>query len=169
MLDGAFGHPLASVAGRVREGGTRSIRYAAWRDRVIWTRRMACRQADPDLSALWRDSTVGRADASVADAPKQREGSRPRPHPGRIPHPDPHLGGATGPSPVPARDRPAPLYPLGRVEVGLQPDPVNCHATYVVFIDDPEGRGLNPRNRLARPVQAPRRPQRRQPAAQPTP
>lgn len=67
-----------------------------------------------------------------------------------------------------------PLRPIrvavpGRVEVGFQPDPVDDHATDVAVADSLGGRGLNPRNQLARPVQAPRRSQRRQPAAQLTP
>ena len=40
---------------------------------------------------------------------KERAGARPRPEPGRLPHPDSQLGGSTGPSlPAPTRDgRPA--------------------------------------------------------------
>ena len=40
-------------------------------DRGIWPRRMAYRQADPDLSAVRWDSTVGHAHASAACAPQK--------------------------------------------------------------------------------------------------
>ena len=54
-------------------------RWAHGCARGVWPRRMACLQAEPALSAGLRDSTVGRAHASAAGAPKkQGAGSRPR-------------------------------------------------------------------------------------------
>ena len=43
-------------------------RWAAWCDRGVWPRLMAYLQADPDLSAVRRDSTVVRAHVSAAGA-----------------------------------------------------------------------------------------------------
>ncbi len=88
------GRTLASVAD---QGNSVYRRWAAWCDRGVWPRRMAYLQADPDRSAVRLDSTVGRA-------PKQKDGSHPRPQPGRLRHPDPHPGGSPRPSPTPARD-----------------------------------------------------------------
>ena len=76
--------------------------------------------------------------------------------------------GQQGPS-CTERERGAVFPRLGSVDVGFQPDLVYYHENDVVFIDDPGGRDFNLRNRLSRPVQAPRRPQNRYPAAQLTP
>ena len=76
-------------------------RYARWRDQDVWPRRMAYRQADLELSAVWLDSTVMRAHVSAAGAPKHKDA---RPQPRRLQPLDPHPDGSPGPSPAPARD-----------------------------------------------------------------
>ena len=47
-------------------------RWAAWCARGVWPRRMAYLQADSELSAGLRDSTVVRAHACAAGAPKKK-------------------------------------------------------------------------------------------------
>ena len=71
---------------------------------ILLYRRLAYLQANPDLSAVRRDSTVARARQHGGHAPKERGGVRPWPQSGRLPHSDPHPGGSNGPSPAPARD-----------------------------------------------------------------
>ena len=58
-------------------------------DQGVWPRRMAYVQADPDLSAVRLDSTVGRAHVSAASAPQKKEPDPARSQPGRLLHPDP--------------------------------------------------------------------------------
>ena len=101
-------------------------RYAAGCNQGIWPRLLAHLQAQPDLSAVRLDSTIAartgaraagaplcakqaapestRARARGGRAPEERSGSRAEPQLRRLRHPDPHLGGSTGPSPAPARD-----------------------------------------------------------------
>ena len=88
--------------------------YADGRGRSVWPCWMDHRQVNPDLSAVSWESTVVRAHASAAGAPRKREGVHPRPQLGQLSRPDPHLGGSTGPSSAPAREgRPAPRQHLG--------------------------------------------------------
>ena len=47
-------------------------RWAAWCARGVWPRRMAYLQADSELSAGLRDSTVVRAHACAAGVPKKK-------------------------------------------------------------------------------------------------
>ena len=47
-------------------------RWAAWCARGVWSRRMAYLQADSELSAGLRDSTVVRAHACAVGAPKKK-------------------------------------------------------------------------------------------------
>lgn len=48
-------------------------RYADWCDRGVWPRLLAHLQADPDLSAMRRDSTAVRAPMSAAGTLKKKE------------------------------------------------------------------------------------------------
>ena len=47
-------------------------RYAHGCDRGVWLCLMAYLQTDPDLSAVWLDSPVGRAHVSAAGAPQNK-------------------------------------------------------------------------------------------------
>ena len=66
------------VTGYVQEGERGLSSLAEKCDRGVWPRLMAYRQADPDLSAVWLDSTAG-APARGGCAQGQRGGFRPRP------------------------------------------------------------------------------------------
>ena len=48
-------------------------RYAVGCHRGVWPRLRAHLQAKPDLSAVWLDSTIGRAHVRAAGAPKNKE------------------------------------------------------------------------------------------------
>ena len=120
--------------------------YARGCDQGAWPRLMAYLQANPDLSAVLLDSTVVRARERDGRAPKGRDGSRAGSQPGRLQHPEPYLGGSTGPSPTSARDRrPTPRQYLGPGPGG------NLNRRALVLPD--RGPGLWPR-RLPRRARA---------------
>ena len=52
-------------------------RYADWCDRGIWPRLMEYMQNDPELSAVLRDTSVGRASASAQRARPRKRRSQP--------------------------------------------------------------------------------------------
>ena len=65
MRDGADGHQLPAAYGK---GNAVYRRSADECDRGVWPRRLACRQTNPDRSAVRRDGTIGRAQKTVDPA-----------------------------------------------------------------------------------------------------
>ena len=72
-LDGTDGRAVRALPPEYGKGNSVYGRYAAWRNQGVWPRLLAHLQAAPDRSAVLLDSPIGRAHASAAGAPKNKE------------------------------------------------------------------------------------------------